>query len=150
MSKQSEKSEQNHPNDHMMASIEGLWDTANATMQADLKKRVKKTPKKPDDAPITASGTASSGTPSTDDAISRLKDMSQLRSPTAPPDAAASDDPPLAAEAMFSDAFTKLVQQIVENYLDKNLAPIVRKAAQAELKKKPKTPRKTSKTRRKT
>ena len=123
-----------NPNDHIMDSIEGLWDTANAIMQADLKKRVNKTQKKPDDTALPGDAP-----PSTDEAISRLKDMNQLRPPTATPD----PPPPIAPEAMFSDAFTRLVQQTIEDYLDKNLAPIVSKAVQAELQKKTKTHRKT-------
>ena len=143
-----------NPTDHMMASIEGLWDTTNSAVQADLKKRVnQKTRKKSaDTAPPVPSNDAS---PDTDEAISRLKDMGNLRSADsgAPSDlgdagvtdaGAADSGAPLAPEALFSDAFSKLVQQVVEDYLDKNLAPMISKAVQAELKKKPKTRRKTA------
>ena len=138
-----------NPTDHMMASIEGLWDTTNSAVQADLKKRVnQKTRKKSaDTAPPVPSNDAS---PDTDEAISRLKDMGNLRSadsgaPSDLGDAGAADSgAPLAPEALFSDAFSKLVQQVVEDYLDKNLAPMISKAVQAELKKKPKTRRKTA------
>ena len=142
-----------NPTDHMMASIEGLWDTTNSAVQADLKKRVnQKTRKKSaDTAPPVPSNDAS---PDTDEAISRLKDMGNLRSADsgAPSDSGDSGAPsdladsgaPLAPEALFSDAFSKLVQQVVEDYLDKNLAPMISKAVQAELKKKPKTRRKTA------
>ena len=142
-----------NPTDNMMASIEGLWDTTNSAVQADLKKRVnQKTRKKSaDTAPPVPSNDAS---PDTDEAISRLKDMGNLRSADAgaPSDLADSGAPsdladsgaPLAPEALFSDAFSKLVQQVVEDYLDKNLAPMISKAVQAELKKKPKTRRKTA------
>ena len=164
-----------NPTDNMMASIEGLWDTANSAVQADLKKRVnKKTRKKSAEPAPPVEASSASGTPSTDDeAISRLKDMGNLRvadsgaadsgaadsgAPSdladsgAPSDLADSGAPsdladsgaPLAPEALFSDAFSKLVQQVVEDYLDKNLAPMISKAVQAELKKKPKTRRKTA------
>ena len=147
-----------NPTDNMMASIEGLWDTTNSAVQADLKKRVnQKTRKKSaDTAPPVPSNDAS---PDTDEAISRLKDMGNLRSgdagapsdlgdagaPSDLGDAGAADSgAALAPEALFSDAFSKLVQQVVEDYLDKNLAPMISKAVQAELKKKPKTRRKTA------
>ncbi len=159
-----------NPTDNMMASIEGLWDTANSAVQADLKKRVnKKTRKKSAEPAPPVEASSASGTPSTDDeAISRLKDMGNLRvadsgaaDAGAPSDLADSGAPsdlgdsgapsdladsgaPLAPEALFSDAFSKLVQQVVEDYLDKNLAPMISKAVQAELKKKPKTRRKTA------
>ena len=168
-----------NPTDNMMASIEGLWDTANSAVQADLKKRVnKKTRKKSAEPAPPVEASSASGTPSTDDeAISRLKDMGNLRSADsgaadagapsdladagapsdladagAPSDSGDSGAPsdladagaPLAPEALFSDAFSKLVQQVVEDYLDKNLAPMISKAVQAELKKKPKTRRKTA------
>ena len=151
-----------NPTDNMMASIEGLWDTANSAVQADLKKRVnKKTRKKSAEPAPPVEASSASGTPSTDDeAISRLKDMGNLRSadsgaadsgaPSDLADAGAADSgaadsgAALAPEALFSDAFSKLVQQVVEDYLDKNLAPMISKAVQAELKKKPKTRRKTA------
>ena len=139
-----------NPTDNMMASIEGLWDTTNSAVQADLKKRVNQKTRK-DSADATPSNDAS---PDTDEAISRLKDMGNLRSADsgAPSDSGDSGAPsdladsgaPLAPEALFSDAFAKLVQQVVEDYLDKNLAPMISKAVQAELKKKPKTRRKTA------
>ena len=139
-----------NPTDNMMASIEGLWDTTNSAVQADLKKRVNQKTRK-DSADATPSNDAS---PDTDEAISRLKDMGNLRSADsgAPSDLADSGAPSdladsgaaLAPEALFSDAFAKLVQQVVEDYLDKNLAPMISKAVQAELKKKPKTRRKTA------
>lgn len=150
--------EQDNPTDHMMASIEGLWDTANSAVQADLKKRVnKKTRKKSADTDLPDSASSTPGTPGTDDeAISRIKDMANLRSGASPdsgasgadsagasPDSGADSGAVFAPEAMFSDAFAKLVQQIVEDYLDKNLAPMISKAVQAELKKKPKTRAKT-------
>ena len=135
-----------NPTDNMMASIEGLWDTTNSAVQADLKKRVNQKTRK-DSADATPSNDAS---PDTDEAISRLKDMGNLRSadsgaPSDLGDAGAADSgAALAPEALFSDAFAKLVQQVVEDYLDKNLAPMISKAVQAELKKKPKTRRKTA------
>ena len=160
-----------NPTDNMMASIEGLWDTTNSAVQADLKKRVnKKTRKKSAEPAPPVEASSASGTPSTDDeAISRLKDMGNLRvadsgaaDAGAPSDLADSGAPSdladsgvtdagaadsgaaLAPEALFSDAFSKLVQQVVEDYLDKNLAPMISKAVQNELKKKPKTRRKTA------